>query len=167
MQQPKGRRALSIKCFMERAAEAALTQSACSTAEGGPAGRTVGGLTMALGELVVIWEDKSSLATVGTSQHFLAALAGEPQRVLDGNREASHKDHAARLPHSMANDSEPTLESEAAIVVSFFGSPPTAAAVNTPGMQPERIGSRPVIIAARAFTCSWCLDLSGITPMTW
>ena len=60
-----------------RAAEAALAEFACSTSDGGPAGRTVGGLPLAVGELIVLWEDKSTLSTVSTSQHYLAALAGE------------------------------------------------------------------------------------------
>ena len=45
--------------------------------------------------------------------------------------------------------------SAAAIVVSFAGSPPMASATNTPCSQPERMGRRPVIMAAREGEQRW------------
>jgi hypothetical protein len=45
--------------------------------------------------------------------------------------------------------------SASAIVVSLAGSPPTASARKTPGTQPDRIGRRPVIIAARDGEQMW------------
>jgi hypothetical protein len=87
-------------------AERALTGGESSTPTGGPAGETAGDVALARGEHIVLWEDKSTLSTVATSQHYLAVMASEPRRVLDASRVTSHMDHAARLPLSMANNSE-------------------------------------------------------------